>query len=67
MKTIGIIPARMAASRFPGKPLHPIAGRPMLEHCYLRAGLTRDGTSYMWQLATLKFNSFAQKIILIVL
>lgn len=37
MKTIGIVPARMAASRFPGKPLHPIAGRPMLEHCYLRA------------------------------
>ena len=36
MKTIGIVPARMAASRFPGKPLHPIAGRPMLEHCYLR-------------------------------
>ncbi len=38
-KTIGIVPARMAASRFPGKPLHPIAGRPMLEHCYLRARL----------------------------
>ena len=37
MKTIGIVPARMAASRFPGKPLHPIAGRAMLEHCYLRA------------------------------
>jgi 3-deoxy-manno-octulosonate cytidylyltransferase (CMP-KDO synthetase) len=37
MKTIGIIPVRMAASRFPGKPLHPIAGRAMLEHCYLRA------------------------------
>ena len=37
MNVIGIIPARMAASRFPGKPLHPIAGRPMLEHCYLRA------------------------------
>lgn len=37
MKTIGIVPARMAASRFPGKPLHPICGRPMLEHCYLRA------------------------------
>ena len=29
----------MAASRFPGKPLHPIAGRPLLEHCYLRARL----------------------------
>jgi 3-deoxy-manno-octulosonate cytidylyltransferase (CMP-KDO synthetase) len=39
MKTIGIVPARMAASRFPGKPLHPIAGRPMLEHCFLRARL----------------------------
>jgi 3-deoxy-manno-octulosonate cytidylyltransferase (CMP-KDO synthetase) len=39
MKTIGIVPARMAASRFPGKPLHPIAGRPMIEHCYERAKL----------------------------
>ena len=36
-KTIGIVPARMAASRFPGKPLHPIGGRPMLEHCFERA------------------------------
>ena len=36
-KTIGIIPARMAASRFPGKPLYPIHGRPMVEHVYLRA------------------------------
>jgi len=37
MRIAGIIPARMAASRFPGKPLHPIHGRPMLEHVYLRA------------------------------
>jgi 3-deoxy-manno-octulosonate cytidylyltransferase (CMP-KDO synthetase) len=37
MKTIGVIPARMAASRFPGKPLYPIHGRPMLEHVYQRA------------------------------
>ena len=29
----------MAASRFPGKPLADIAGRPLLEHCYLRARL----------------------------
>lgn len=36
MKTIAIIPARMGASRFPGKPLHPIAGIPMLGHCYFR-------------------------------
>ncbi len=37
MKTIGIVPARMAASRFPGKPLHRILGRPMVEHVFLRA------------------------------
>jgi 3-deoxy-manno-octulosonate cytidylyltransferase (CMP-KDO synthetase) len=36
---IGIVPARMAASRFPGKPLHLISGRPMLEHCFARAAL----------------------------
>lgn len=39
MKTIGVVPARMASSRFPDKPLHPILGRPMLEHCYRRAAL----------------------------
>jgi 3-deoxy-manno-octulosonate cytidylyltransferase (CMP-KDO synthetase) len=37
MKIVGIVPARMAASRFPGKPLHPILGRPMIEHVFLRA------------------------------
>src|ERR1700683_4620761 len=37
MKIVGVIPARMAASRFPGKPLFLIHGRPMLEHVYLRA------------------------------
>ena len=37
MKIIGIVPARMAASRFPGKPLYPILGRAMVEHVYTRA------------------------------
>jgi 3-deoxy-manno-octulosonate cytidylyltransferase (CMP-KDO synthetase) len=37
MKIAGIVPVRMAASRFPGKPMHLIHGRPMLEHVYLRA------------------------------
>jgi len=32
MKKIGFIPARMAASRFPGKPLAPILNLPMIEH-----------------------------------
>lgn len=37
MKIVGVIPARMAASRFPGKPLYPILGKPMVEHVYHRA------------------------------
>ena len=37
MKKIGIIPARMASSRFPGKPMEKILGIPMIEHCYLRS------------------------------
>jgi len=37
MKIIGVVPARMAASRFPNKPLHPILGMPMVEHVFLRA------------------------------
>ena len=32
MKIIGIIPARYASTRFPGKPLHPIAGKPLIQH-----------------------------------
>ena len=32
MKILGIIPARFASTRFPGKPLHPIAGRPLIQH-----------------------------------
>jgi len=38
-KIIGVVPVRMAASRFPGKPLHPILGRPMVEHVHARARL----------------------------
>ena len=37
MKIIGIIPARMASSRFPGKPLAKIHGIPMLGHVYHRS------------------------------
>jgi 3-deoxy-manno-octulosonate cytidylyltransferase (CMP-KDO synthetase) len=32
MKVLAVIPARYASTRFPGKPLTPIAGRPMIEH-----------------------------------
>lgn len=39
---IGIIPARYGSTRFPGKPLAAISGKPMIQHVYqraLRAGL----------------------------
>jgi 3-deoxy-manno-octulosonate cytidylyltransferase (CMP-KDO synthetase) len=34
--TIALIPARMGSSRFPGKPMAPILGRPMIEHVFER-------------------------------
>ena len=37
MKVVVGIPARMGSSRFPGKPLCDILGKPMIEHCYQRS------------------------------
>jgi 3-deoxy-manno-octulosonate cytidylyltransferase (CMP-KDO synthetase) len=37
MKIIGIIPARMGSTRFPGKPLATIHGIPMIGHVYFRS------------------------------
>lgn len=37
MNFIAIIPARYASSRFPGKPLADIMGKPMVQHVYERA------------------------------
>jgi 3-deoxy-manno-octulosonate cytidylyltransferase (CMP-KDO synthetase) len=36
MHAVGIIPARYASTRFPGKPLATIAGIPMIQHVYQR-------------------------------
>jgi 3-deoxy-manno-octulosonate cytidylyltransferase (CMP-KDO synthetase) len=38
---VAVIPARYASSRFPGKPLADIGGRPMIEHVYRRAAEAR--------------------------
>src|SRR5947207_3526213 len=35
-KTVGIIPARWGSTRFPGKALHAIAGKPLLRHVWER-------------------------------
>ncbi len=33
-KVVAVIPARYGSTRFPGKPLVPIAGKPMIQHVY---------------------------------
>lgn len=40
MRVIAVIPARMGSSRFPGKPLKLILGKPMIEHVYKRAAMS---------------------------
>lgn len=42
MKFIGIIPARYASTRFPGKPLVDICGKPMIQRVYEQAKKTLD-------------------------
>ena len=37
MKSVIVIPARYASSRFPGKPLAMLAGKPMIRHVWERA------------------------------
>jgi 3-deoxy-manno-octulosonate cytidylyltransferase (CMP-KDO synthetase) len=36
MKILALIPARMCSSRFPGKPMAPILGQPMIGHVFER-------------------------------
>jgi len=42
MKTLALIPARYASSRFPGKPLADIAGKSMIQRVYERAAAVYD-------------------------
>ena len=37
MRAVVVIPARFGSKRFPGKPLAPIRGKPLIEHVYTRA------------------------------
>jgi len=41
MKILGVIPARYGSTRFPGKPLHVIAGKPLLQHVVERCRQAR--------------------------
>ena len=42
MAVIAIVPARMASSRLPGKPLKHILGLPMIEHVRQRVRLSKN-------------------------
>jgi 3-deoxy-manno-octulosonate cytidylyltransferase (CMP-KDO synthetase) len=46
-KILGVIPARFASSRFPGKSLAPLAGKPVIQHVYERASQARYLTSIL--------------------
>ncbi|HMJ63587.1 MAG TPA: 3-deoxy-manno-octulosonate cytidylyltransferase [Bryobacteraceae bacterium] len=40
-RILGVIPARFASSRYPGKALATLAGKPMIEHVWDRANMSR--------------------------
>jgi 3-deoxy-manno-octulosonate cytidylyltransferase (CMP-KDO synthetase) len=40
-RILGVIPARFASSRYPGKALAKLAGKPMIEHVWERANMSR--------------------------
>ena len=44
-KILGVIPARWASTRLPGKPLADICGKPMIQHVYERAKQSKSLTS----------------------
>ena len=59
---IGIIPARWASSRFPGKPLHPLLGKPLLQHVYERASLCQNLDSLLIATDDERIAGLCQKI-----
>ncbi len=45
MSALVVIPARYSSTRFPGKPLAPLAGKPMIQHVYERSALASRASS----------------------
>ena len=60
MKIIGVVPARMSASRLPGKPLAQILGRPMVEHVFLRAKMYSGWTDLVLATCDDEIQNFAK-------
>ena len=58
---LGVIPARYASSRFPGKALVPIAGKTMLQHVWERASQARYLTNVVIATDDERIRAAAQK------
>ena len=61
MKAIGIIPVRMSASRFYGKPLHPILGILPLEHVFIRAKMYKKWRDLVVATCDKEIKSFCER------
>ena len=59
---LGIIPARYASTRFPGKPLAKIAGKPLLQHVVERCAQAKFLTQVIVATDDKRIARFAQKI-----
>ena len=61
LKVLGVIPARLSASRFPNKPLKKIINLTMLEHVYERSKLAKNLIILQLPLVIRKFLIFQKK------
>ena len=62
MRVVGIVPARMASSRFPNKPLVKILGIPMIEHVVRRTLLAKRVNQVYLATCDQEISDFAKKI-----
>jgi 3-deoxy-manno-octulosonate cytidylyltransferase (CMP-KDO synthetase) len=61
IKVAAVIPARMASTRYPGKPIAKILGYPMIEHVYLRLKTSKEITEIVVATCDAAIQEVAQK------
>src|SRR6267378_63508 len=61
MQMLGLIPARYASTRFPGKPLHPIAGKPLIQRVVERCKLANSLSEVIVATDDARIQDVAQK------
>src|SRR6266480_1198946 len=61
MKILGLIPARYASTRFPGKPLHLIAGKPLIQRVVERCKLAQSLSEIIVATDDARIQDVAQK------